>query len=254
MKIFVLIICLLAIYFPIHSQDTSSFFQYSTINALLEGYYDGDLSCKELKEHGDFGIGTFNGLDGELILYQGVCYRSLNDGSIELVSDSVKTPFASVAYFKPSITISVSSYKAYSNLSQMIDSILKTKNTVEAIKIEGLFRNIKLRSVPRQTKPYQKLVKIVETQPTFEYQNIEGSLIGFRCPDYAMGINVPKYHFHFLSKNKQKGGHLLDMSVDKAQVTIQYLRKILVQIPDNILFDSLLLEHNQSAELEKVEK
>lgn len=46
-------------------------YQVSTINALLEGIYDGDTSYGELKQHGDFGIGTFSGLDGGMIELDG---------------------------------------------------------------------------------------------------------------------------------------------------------------------------------------
>ena len=57
-------------------------FQASTIAALLEGAYDGDLSFAELAEHGDLGLGTLNGLDGEMIALDGRFYRADVDGSV----------------------------------------------------------------------------------------------------------------------------------------------------------------------------
>jgi acetolactate decarboxylase len=236
------------------AQDKNVFYQYSTINALLEGYFEGNLTCGELKKHGNFGLGTFNQLNGELILLNNICYRSLTDGSIELVNDSVKTPFASVSFFTPSNTFPTLKQCDYSTLCHYMDSVVARNNTVLSVRVDGVFDWIKLRSVPPQTKPYQKLSKIVETQPTFEYQSIAGSLIGFRCPEYAKGFNVPKYHFHFLSKDKKRGGHVLNLRVDDANVSIQIHRSIMVQLPDNNTFDELQLEHDKSKELEKVEK
>jgi acetolactate decarboxylase len=236
------------------AQDKNVFYQYSTINALLEGYFEGNLTCGELKKHGNFGLGTFNQLNGELILLNNVCYRSLTDGSIELVNDSVKTPFASVSFFTPMSHVVGDKALNYLSLCHLLDSISPSKNVVIAVQITGTFSHIKLRSVPPQTKPYRKLVEIVKTQPTFEYQGISGTLVGFRCPEFAKGFNVPKYHFHFISNDKSKGGHVLDLVAKNTNIDLQLLRNLDVQLPNNAEFDTLELESDKAKELEKVEK
>lgn len=68
-----------------------SLFQASTINALVEGINEGDTTVKELKKHGDFGIGTFDDLDGEMIELDGKFYQIKSDGHAYPVKDSMKT-------------------------------------------------------------------------------------------------------------------------------------------------------------------
>src|SRR5207249_10961718 len=75
--------------------------QYSTINALLTGVYDGDMTFGELRRHGDFGLGTFNALDGEMIALDGRYYQITADGAVKPVRDDVRTPFAVVTHFYP---------------------------------------------------------------------------------------------------------------------------------------------------------
>ena len=191
----------------LHPQaDKDTLFQVSTINALLEGVYDGEVSFKELKSRGDFGIGTFNGLDGEMIGLGGRFYKVKADGAAYPVSDSEKAPFAAVTFFRPDKTVSVGKVTSYEQLEQKIDDIIPTKNIFYAIKIEGVFDYIKTRSVPKQEKPYLPLVEVVKNQPTFEFNDVEGALVGFYCPDYVKGVNVPGYHLHFITKDRKAGG------------------------------------------------
>jgi acetolactate decarboxylase len=229
-------------------------FQISTINALLEGVYDGEVSCKALKEHGDVGIGTFSGLDGEMIELDGDIYQIKADGQAYLVDDSTTTPFAVVTFFEPDKSLSLDEDMDYKSLESHLDGLLPTKSLFYAIKIEGDFKYIKTRSVPKQSKPYPKLVEVTKNQPTFEFHNVEGTMVGFRCPLYVEGINVPGYHIHFLTKNKQGGGHLLECIVKEAEVQIDYTPKFYMVLPEQDEFYKADLAGNKQAELEKVEK
>ena len=189
-------------------KDRDVLFQTSTINALLEGIYDGETTYGELKQHGDFGLGTFNGLDGEMVGLDGKFYQVKADGIAYPVSDSAKTPFAVVTFFKTDKTVLLKKAEDYSQLKQYLDYSLPTKNIFYAIKIEGVFKYIKTRSVPGQTKPYPPLVEVTKNQPIFEFHNVKGTIVGFRCPVYVKGINVPGYHLHFITKNKKaRGAH-----------------------------------------------
>jgi len=88
-----------------HVQKNDVVFQSSTINTLLKGIYDGDVTFGELKRNGDFGLGTFNALDGEMIGLAGTFYQIKADGVAYPVEDSVKTPFAGVSFFAPDDTL-----------------------------------------------------------------------------------------------------------------------------------------------------
>src|SRR5262245_1570931 len=75
---------------PAHAAEV---YQVSTISSLLAGGYDGDTTVAELLRHGGFGLGTFNGVDGEMMVLDGRVYRGTIDGRAHAVADSALTPF-----------------------------------------------------------------------------------------------------------------------------------------------------------------
>ncbi|MEA1935787.1 MAG: acetolactate decarboxylase [Thermodesulfobacteriota bacterium] len=235
-------------------KDRDVLFQTSTINALLEGIYDGETTYGELKQHGDFGLGTFNGLDGEMVGLDGKFYQVKADGIAYPVSDSAKTPFAVVTFFKTDKTVLLEKAEDYSQLKQYLDYSLPTKNIFYAIKIEGVFKYIKTRSVPGQTKPYPPLVDVVKNQTTFEFHNVKGTIVGFRCPVYVKGINVPGYHLHFITKNKKAGGHILECQMRNVNIEVDYASKFFMVLPEHSEFYKVDLSKEKETELEKVEK
>ncbi|MEJ2568319.1 MAG: acetolactate decarboxylase, partial [candidate division WOR-3 bacterium] len=121
-----------------------------------------------------------------------------------------------------------------------------------AIKIEGLFKYVRTRSVPAQEKPYPPLIEVVKTQSEFEFNNVKGTLVGFRLPEYINGINVPKYHLHFITENKEGGGHLLELETEKVQAGIDFTDKIFVTLPKTRAFYDADL--NKEKDLKKVER
>lgn len=226
-KIKVLMMVVVCVVFLLGCSDTSgsdvasskeeTLFQVSTINSLLAGNYDGFMTFGELKEHGNVGIGTFNALDGELIMIDNKVYKIKSSGEVIEVPDSDKTPFAAVTYFDEDTTKSLSNIASLDMLEQELDQFMKEKNSFYVFRIDGTFNTIKARSVPIQEKPYPLLSEAVKNQSVFNYNNITGTLIGLWCPEYIGGVNVPAYHFHFISDDRSKGGHLLDVSFDNAE-------------------------------------
>jgi acetolactate decarboxylase len=239
----------------LHSQENEDIlFQTSTINALLEGVYDGEITYKELKQYGDFGIGTFNSLDGEMIGLEGKFYQVKADGIAYAVDDSMKTPFAVVTFFEVDKSISLDKAVDYEQLEHYLDNLLPTKNIFYAVKIEGRFNYIKTRSVPKQIKPYPRLVEVVKDQPTFEFYNVEGTIVGFRCPEYVEGINVPGYHLHFITEDKKAGGHLLECQMQNVRIEIDYTSELYMVLPQTGDFYKADLMKEKQTELEKVER
>ena len=152
-----------------HSRVTESdnhrayeIFQTSTLSALLQGVYDGGMTYGQLREHGDFGLGTFNALDGEMIAFDGTFYQIRSDGCAYPVDDAQKTPFAVVQFFEPEVHEKLDQEMDYEQLRSCLQSILPTINFFYAIRVDGLFKYVKTRSVPRQTKPYPPLVEVTE--------------------------------------------------------------------------------------------
>ncbi len=229
-------------------------FQTSTISALLEGVYEGDITYDDLKKHGDFGIGTFNNLDGEMIGLEGKFYQIKDDGMAYSVPDTMKTPFAVVIFFKPDKALLLDKLANCKQLEQYLDNLLPTKNIIYAFKIEGDFKYIKTRSVPKQSKPYPPLIEAVNDQPTFEFNNVKGTIAGFWFPDYLEGINVPGYHFHFITEDRKAGGHILDCQLHNGRIEIDYISELYMVLPENNEFYNADLTKKKTGELEKVEK
>lgn len=188
-------------------------FQASTIGALLEGAYDGDLSFVELAEHGDLGLGTLNGLDGEMIAIDGRFYRADVDGVVGEVDPATKTPFAVVTRFEPTIDSQLEGPLEHDELLARLDELIPGDTASCAIRLDGRFDLVRARSVPRQSPPYRPLTEVVGEQHVFELVDVAGTMLGFRFPDYIEGIEVSGYHLHFISEDRSRGGHVLDSRV-----------------------------------------
>ncbi len=229
-------------------------FQASTINALLEGVYDGELSYRELMQRGDFGIGTFNGLDGEMLAVDGGFYQIKSDGKAYPVDGALKTPFAAVTFFEADKAIVLDQPLDYDALQQYLDSLWATKNIFYAIKITGVFDYIKTRSVPRQEKPYPPLVEVARQQPTFEFHNTAGVLVGYRLPAYMKGVNVSGYHFHFINKDRTAGGHVLECRLKGVMVEVDYTLELHMLLPEGGEFYKADLSKDKQKELKSIER
>jgi len=203
-------------------EDKDVLFQVSTMNAIFRADYDGEITYGELKQHGDFGIGTFDALDGELFALEGKFYRIKADGKAYPVDDSMKTPFAVVTFFEPDKSVLLDKASDYKQLQQYLDNLLPAKDIFYAIKIEGTFGYIKARNIPGQSKPYPQFSEVVKNQLIFEFHNVQGTMVGFWCPAYLEEINVPGYHFHFITKDNKMGGHLLECQMQDVKIEIDY--------------------------------
>jgi len=209
-------------------------FQTSTIDALLEGKYEGDVSFAELGSSGDFGLGTFDALDGEMICLDGNFYQVKADGMAYAVDDKARTPFAVVTVFEPDTRLTVSKPMDFEALCDHLDGIIAVGAVCCAIRVDGRFEYVKTRSVPRQRKPYPPLVEVVKHQPTFELGDVSGSLVGFRFPDYAQGLNVSGYHFHFITTDRSAGGHVLGCRLARGELYIDHEGDLRLELPPNV--------------------
>ena len=235
-------------------QKNTTVYQYATINALMEGGFDGDLTMEELQKKGSFGIGTFNALDGEMIGFDNHFYQIKADGKAYIVSPSQKTPFAVVCHFVTDKKQSFSQELDTKKLQLLLDSLTPNKNLYVGYRIKVKLKTIKTRSVSIQTKPYPVMIDAVKAQSVFEMTAVSGTLVGFRFPEYMKGLNVPGYHFHFLSDDKKVGGHVLDFSGSQFEIEIDIMDDFALHIPDNEEFNKLNLTKTKLEDLEKVEK
>jgi acetolactate decarboxylase len=216
-------------------RESHVLFQASTIAALLEGAYDGDLTFAELAEHGDLGLGTLNDLDGEMIALDGRFYRADVDGDVGEVEGVARTPFAVVTRFDPSVDVEIEGPLDHTELLARLDALIPADTATCAIRLDGRFELVRARSVPRQSPPYRPLTEVVLEQHVFELAEVEGTMLGFRFPDYAEGIEVSGYHLHFVSEDRSRGGHVLaSSSAGTLRARLDFSNDLHVELPPGI--------------------
>ncbi len=222
---------------------------------LLAGAYDDQMTCKRLISYGDFGIGTFDGLDGEMILLEGKMYQVKADGKVYTPAMHLTTPFASVVKFNQDITMTVHRGIDFRSLEKIVDDAVPNMNIFCAVKVKGHFSKIKTRSVPAQKKPYPPLTEVTKNQPVFSFEDISGTLVGFRSPVYVKGINVPGYHLHFISEDFTSGGHVLEFTLEEGTIEIDICNRFLMILPEGEgSFGRIDLGRDRSDDLEQVER
>ncbi|OEC84556.1 alpha-acetolactate decarboxylase [Methanobacterium sp. A39] len=208
--------------YPQIKSDTS-IFQVSTLNSLSAGNFDGNWTLGELRTHGNTGMGTFNGLDGEMIELNDNVYQIKSNGTVYLMNDSANTPFAMTVQFKTDKILILNSSMNLTQLEQLLNATVPSKNMFYSIKVIGTFNSVKARSPPKQNKPYPDLTTALENQTIFNFNNITGTMVGFWCPAYASDVNLNDYHFHFISGDKNSGGHVIDCQLNGAIIEIDYI-------------------------------
>ena len=206
-------------------------FQASTIGALLDGAFDGDLHFAELAEHGDLGLGTLNALDGEMVALDGRFYRADVEGRINEVDPEESTPFAVVTKFEPTIDAVLADGLGHDALLAALDALLPPAASSCAVRLDGHFELVRARSVPRQEPPYRPLAEVVADQHVFELTDLEGTMLGFRFPAYVEGIEVAGYHLHFLSADRSRGGHVLDSRSSGLRARLDPSNDLHVELP-----------------------
>jgi len=207
-------------------------YQVSTVSALLEGVYDGDVTYGQVMKHGDFGVGTFNGLDGEMLAVHGVFYQITSDGNVRAVSPTQKTPFAAVMFFRPSVELKIDGPCNYEQFQNQIDQQLESKNEFYAIRAEGFCEYLKLRTIPKQNEPYLPIAEVVQQQREVEHKGVHGLLAGFRFPSFTDKLDEPGYHLHFIDETRSFGGHVLEAVLKEMTVSIDHTSKFHLVLPE----------------------
>jgi len=223
---------------PLQALGAGELFQVSTLQALMQGDYVGALTVEELIGHGDTGLGTFDGLDGEMIVLDGVVYKAAYDGTVTAVAETETVPFANVAFLGEWESIDTSFTGGYDGLLEVLTTSVPERNMPVVFRVTGTFSNVEVRSVPKQQEPYPPLTEVVKNQAVFTCMQTEGAVVGFRFPSYMGDINTTGYHLHFLSADCTFGGHLLN--IESGEITIQYceLNTFNMVLPDSIsLYD-----------------
>ncbi len=236
--------------------DRETLYQVSLLQGLMLGDYEGSVSVAELKAMGDTGIGTFNALNGELIMTDGIVYRAAENGEIEVVPDDETIPFANVTFFDNDTEQELTDVSDFDALRGVLNKAVEQfgENRFYMIRIDGTFKEMHVRSEKKQSVPYQPLAKVLETDQTFfDYENIDGTVVGLYCPAFMDRLNAAGWHLHFVSADKKKGGHVLELSVGTATLSWDHTPGFSMLLPDNASFAAFDLTADQSEDIKKVE-
>ena len=232
--------------------EDQTVFQTSTVNALMEGASTGDMTMGELKTHGDFGLGTFDGLDGEMIELDGKVFQVRADGRAHPVEDSARTPFATVSFFRADESSRLDHPCDQPAMLAAIAAMLPSQNIFHALRIEGRFDYVKTRAVAKQDKSVG-LAEAAREEPIFEFHDVEGTIVGFFTPDYLRGVNVPGYHLHFITADRSAGGHMLDCRTKDVTIEIHHTPEFELGTPGTEEFLKADLSHDHTAAIAKIE-
>lgn len=236
------------------ADDDAEVYQFSTISALLDGVYDGDVTVADILRHGDFGLGTFNHLDGEMVILDGVCYRLRADGSATRAAGTDRTPFAAVTRFHRDFEIAIDTRTGQAEVLAAVDHQIESANLIYAIQITGLFSELHTRTVMEQEPPYPSLTEATEGQAETRFSDVTGTLVGFRTPEYQQGISVAGYHLHFLNSDRTSGGHVLDFTLEHGQVAVSGASQLHLSLPTSGAFlDAQLSGPDISERIDKAE-
>jgi acetolactate decarboxylase len=240
----------------VNDADRETIFQVSLLQGLTLGDYYGSVTVKELKQHGDIGIGTFEGVNGELIMVDGVVYRALSDGSVETATDDETIPFSNVTFFDADEKQDISGVSNIAELKGILDEKVEKlgKNRFYMVRIDGSFNNVHARSELKQQEPYKPLAEALKTdQREFKWDKTDGTVVALYCPEYMNDLNAVGWHMHFISADKTKGGHLLDIDIDTAELKTDCTLGFNMLLPNTKMFPGLDLTVDQSDDIKKVE-
>ena len=233
---------------PLHT-----LFQVSTSAALVEGLHQGAVQVSRLLRHGDFGLGTFVDLAGEMVVLDGVCYQVSPSGAVTTVEGERFIPYAVVTRFTPEDSKDYQGIASFGDLVAACDGLRTSDNVFYAFRIDGGFQSVKTRVM----KPVQEGVGLkaaASGQEEFVFEETEGTLVGLWSPGFAKSFSVPGYHFHFLSKDRQRGGHVLACRTGNITIKCCTMSEMHVSLPETEEFLKADLSRDPNDDLTSAEK
>jgi acetolactate decarboxylase len=228
---------------PIHT-----LFQVSTSGALVAGVFEREVTVRMILDHGDFGLGTFADLDGEMVVLDGRAYRVKGTGEVIEAAPDAGAPFAVVTNFSPGVDTHSDPAASFSDLVTSCDKQRNSSNVFYAFRLDGCFTRVHARAV-NPPPAHARLVDAAEAQSEFFFHGLAGTLVGLWSPGFSSAFSVPGYHFHFLSQDRKHGGHVLDVAAGPLRLRVEALTEFRLALPESEAFLKADLSKNTSDEL-----
>ncbi|MCR5756752.1 MAG: acetolactate decarboxylase [Selenomonas sp.] len=237
--------------------DRESLNQVALLQSLAQGYFGGTVTVKDIRGLGDTGIGTFEGLNGEMIVLDGTVYQALGSGKVVVADDKTLVPYGTVTYFDNDLSLDLKDVQNKETLEKLLNEEVNKcgKNSFYMVKLHTEFSSILFRSEYGSQKPYPTLVEALKGKQTeFTEKNCKGTLVGLYCPAYMGELNSPGWHFHFISDDKKKGGHILELAFKKGTIELDKTDKFTMVLHDDQVFHKLNLAKDMSADIQSAER
>lgn len=233
-------------------------YQVSTLQALAMGYTKSVVKVEDLLEHGDTGLGTFEDVNGEMILLDGTSYRAKDDGSVVITPSDTGVPFAAATFLENGRTFSEGPFGSIDELKRYLDLKIEEDfglNSMHVVRIDGEFEKVSARSEAPYRSHHISLKDILSgNQKEFFFGNVSGTLVCVYFPDYMDGINAPGWHLHFVSEDRSRGGHVFDVVMKSGTVNINKISQITIKLPESPAFDTYSLKQASQDEIKEVEQ
>lgn len=240
-----------------HMQNRETVYQIALLQSLAMGHFDGAITVKQLKTFGDTGIGTFEGLDGEMIVLDGVVYRANQNCRVNVVKDNVTVPFSNVTFFDEDFKVDLRNINTQADLEAKFNELVAANgvNSFYVIKLNGTFNEMQIRSEAGQTKPYPTLVESLQaTQKEFTHKNIRGTMVGLYCPAFMSSLNSVGWHFHFISDDKKIGGHVLGLNLNRGTAQFDKTDAFRMGLPSDSDFQELDFKRDMTKDIHRAER
>lgn len=232
---------------PLHT-----LFQVSTSGSLVEGVYSEAVTCATILQHGDFGLGTFTDLDGEMVVLDGVIYRVQGSGNVSQAAPDAGAPFAVVTRFSPSGDVPAGPVASFQDLVRLCDGHRRSDNLFYAFRLDGKFTHARTRAVS-PPPDHGRLLDAAKTQKEFDFHDAAGTLVGIYSPGFSGAFSIPGYHFHFLSDDRAQGGHVLDVAAASLRLRVEELSAFHLALPETETFLRADLSKDAAADLKQAE-
>ncbi len=237
---------------------SNKIYQVSTLQALALGYTRPVVTVQELLMHGDTGLGTFEDVDGEMIVVDGKCYQAKQDGSIIVADNSAGVPFAVAGNTENCRNFKIEEKKDIDAIKLELTLRIEEDfglNSIHIARIDGWFNAIHARAGAAYHSQHISLKDILsQTQKDFCFEQIYGTMVCVYYPDYMDGINASGWHLHFVSEDRTLGGHVFDVSMKSGDCQLQKIDRIEIQLPREAAFDTYSLKEASNDEIAKVEQ
>lgn len=238
--------------------DNIKMFQVSTLQALMLGYTKSVITVEELLKHGDIGLGTFEDVNGEMIVLDGHCYQAKSDGTIKEASPKTGVPFCAVSFTEEQNKTEIESIGSIEQLKEFLDISIDEAfalNSMHIVRVDGVFNKVMARSEDGLKSRHIELKKILENnQRDFCFENTNGTLVCIYFPDYMDGINAPGWHLHFVSEDRSVGGHVFDIDLKKGEASFSRISTIEIKFPATAEFDTYALKEASQNDIKAVEQ